>query len=403
VFLQQLGRGLRHAEGKSVLTVLDFVGAARREYRFETRYQALVGGTRKQVATAVEQGFPLVPPGCAIALDRITQQLVLANIRASLRAGRGILVEDLRALPRETDLTQYVRASGHALDEVYARPAAGHTFTALRREAGYELSEPNETEAQLGRSIGRMLHINDRERALQWGAWLANDRPPDIETMATRTGRLKWMLYAALGQRSRPMNRVMTDLWNTAPLRRELGQLLATLDDEARTHTQPIDTMGVVPIHSHADYMLYEIIAAYGLVSKGETLRETREGVLWAAAEQADLLFVTLQKGDSEYSPSTRYEDYPISPTLFHWESQNATRAISPTGRRYIEHVARGSQVILFVREQRKDDRGETVPYTCLGPVEYVSHESERPMRIVWSLERAMPAGLFQSAKVAAG
>src|SRR5207342_3552438 len=35
VFLQQLGRGLRWAEGKSVLTVLDFIGQAHADYRFD--------------------------------------------------------------------------------------------------------------------------------------------------------------------------------------------------------------------------------------------------------------------------------------------------------------------------------------------------------------------------------
>ena len=66
VFLQQLGRGLRWAEGKRVLTVLDLVGQVRREYRYDIRYRALLGGTRHQARRAVEAGFPLLPPGCAL-------------------------------------------------------------------------------------------------------------------------------------------------------------------------------------------------------------------------------------------------------------------------------------------------------------------------------------------------
>jgi superfamily II DNA or RNA helicase len=37
LFLQQLGRGLRRTPGKAVLTVLDFIGQHRREYRFLPR------------------------------------------------------------------------------------------------------------------------------------------------------------------------------------------------------------------------------------------------------------------------------------------------------------------------------------------------------------------------------
>jgi hypothetical protein len=118
---------------------------------------------------------------------------------------------------------------------------------------------------------------------------------------------------------------------------------------------------------------------------------------------RTDLFFVTLEKGDGDYSPTTRYEDYPISPTLFHWESQSTTSPESKTGQRYIRHRASGDRIVLFVRDRKRDARGETIPYTCLGFASYVNHESSRPMRVTWELERAMPAGFFQEAKVAAG
>jgi superfamily II DNA or RNA helicase len=44
LFLQQLGRGLRRAHGKTVCTVLDFVGHHRREFRFDRRLRALLPG-----------------------------------------------------------------------------------------------------------------------------------------------------------------------------------------------------------------------------------------------------------------------------------------------------------------------------------------------------------------------
>lgn len=142
---------------------------------------------------------------------------------------------------------------------------------------------------------------------------------------------------------------------------------------------------GPLPLHSHAKYGLYEIIEAYGLINTGGSVR------------------VTLNRADEDYSPRTRYEDYQISPVLFHRESQSQTATASPTGQRYINHVARGSKVILLVRENKKDDRGESRPYFCLGPARHVSHRSDRLMQIVWELERPMPAEIYQHAKMAAG
>ena len=59
--------------------------------------------------------------------------------------------------------------------------------------------------------------------------------------------------------------------------------------------------------------------------------------------------------------------------------------------------------MLLFVRQRAHDDRGFTSPYLCLGPVKYQSHQGEKPMRIVWALERAMPAEFFGDVKIAAG
>ena len=185
-------------------------------------------------------------------------------------------------------------------------------------------------------------------------------------------------------------------------MREELVELLDVLRERVRLDSRPIEPLGAMPIHSHATYGLYEIIAAYGLVGGG-SLRETREGVAWVEGHQSDLFFITLNKADEDYSPTTRYQDYPISPTLFHWESQSRTATNSQVGQRYINHVARGSRVVLFVRENRRDERGVGAPYLCLGKARHESHQSERPMQIVWELERPMPAEIYSHAKVAAG
>ena len=65
-------------------------------------------------------------------------------------------------------------------------------------------------------------------------------------------------------------------------------------------------------------------------------------------------------------------------------ESQSTTTAAS-----------RGSKVLLFVREQRKQNGrpgAPTEPFVCLGFATYESHEGERPMAIRWRLEREIPA-----------
>ncbi len=234
VFLQQLGRGLRwsSASGKSVLTVLDFIGQAHAEYRFDIRYRALVGGTRAQIAQSIEHGFPLMPPGCAIRLDKIAQEIVLTNLKAAIGNRRRAMLDDLRGLPRDTDLASFLDSSAFDLLDVYARPSAGATFTAAKRAVGHIREPAGSDEEAYGKSIGRMLHVNDEERFDQWRLWLTGDQPPRLAPAASREGRLQLMLFACLGQRSRPiteMESVFTTLWVGRQMRSELVELLDVL------------------------------------------------------------------------------------------------------------------------------------------------------------------------------
>src|SRR5271157_3588572 len=78
-----------------------------------------------------------------------------------------------------------------------------------------------------------------------------------------------------------------------------------------------------------------------------------REGVLHLPDLRADIFFVTLQKTEKDYSPTTKYQDYAINERLFHWQSQSTTSAESTIGRRYVEHAERGYTVLLFGREHK--------------------------------------------------
>ena len=403
VFLQQLGRGLRWAEGKRVLTVLDFVGQVRREYRYDVRYRALIGGTRHQVERAIEADFPLLPPGCALKLDRIAKETVLRNLREAVRNARARLADDLRALGPETRLRGFMEDAGVELEEIYARPGSGHCFTELRRRAGFE---PSAVEDSLLKAIGRLLHVDDHERIESWRDLLLGDRSSKIAGLQGRTHRLGLMLFSLLGSRRQAIDeadQILERVRGSSELRREIGDLLDILADRIRTVSRPLDPASEAPLASHATYTLGEIVAAHGLTDKRGALVFPQGGVLWNKATQTDLLFVTLEKSDKDYSPTTRYADYPISPTLFHWESQNMASPDTPTGRRYIEQPDRGTNVVLFVRERKRDSRGETLPYHCLGRARYRSHESERPMKILWELERPMPGWLYQKGKVVGG
>ena len=185
----------------------------------------------------------------------------------------------------------------------------------------------------------------------------------------------------------------------------ELDELMPLLEERADHLTYPLELTGIppgqdsVPLSVHARHTVDDVLTAFGILDFNKTAWK-QTGVIRDDRTNSDLFFVTLEKSEREYSPSTLYKDYAISPTLFHWESQSTTTQRSPMGQRYIHHRERGGNILLFVRARKKLD-GRTVAYAFLGPVDYVSHKGERPVSFVWKLRRPMPADLFRQAKVA--
>jgi hypothetical protein len=208
--------------------------------------------------------------------------------------------------------------------------------------------------------------------------------------MSDLEARLARMLAASLADTALPrdasLQAALDLIWAHPQPRRELAEVLEI--EPAQGHLQS-PAFADVPLLINARYTRIEILAAVG---EGDHARtpQWREGVYDARAVGADILAFTLDKTSGDFSPTTRYRDYAISPDLIHWESQSTTRADSPTGRRYQNHVAMSRSILLFART-RQDDRA----FWFLGPATYVQHEREQPMAVTWRLHTPLSGDLF--------
>ncbi len=406
VFLQQLGRGLRRHAGKDCVTVLDFIGQSHRQFRFDLRYRAIGGTTRQEIERQIREGFPLLPAGCSMQLDRVASQIVLESLKTAIPSRRPMMVRELRSLAeserfagRRPTLGEFLEATGLELEDVYAAGA----WSALQRDAGITVAQAGPDEQRIGGGLTRLLHIDDPLRIQAYRQVAAGSAPG---TVAER--RLVAGLVATIwGRDGGPASEaeMAVRLGQHPAIAQEFLELMTVLDERAVHLTYPLNEEAGwdqdVPLAVHGRHSLTEILSAFGRVGPGRYYQH-REGTYRDDGTKSDLFFVTLEKSERDYSPSTLYKDFAISPSLFHWESQSTTAQHSPTGQRYIHHVAQGSRVMLFVR-QRAKEKTRTVPYTFLGLADYVSHKGERPIQFVWRLRRPMPADFFRQAKVAAG
>lgn len=396
IFLQQLGRGLRLAENKECLTVLDFVGQANQKYNFVEKFAALLYNTNRSVQQEIKDHFTSLPKGCYIQLERIAQRYILENISQSFRGQAG-LVARLTAFAEVTaesglplSLATFVQYYHLDVRVVYQRINFVRLCVLARLQADF--FEP--AEESLNRSFLRLANINSR----RWISFLMRILPDiarlDGAMFPPLEQRMLQMFYATVWQttvtdwRAAEVQANLQLLQDSPVMRGELSALLAYNLDRIDFTDLALDFGFDCPLDLHCTYNMRQIMAALDYYNFGAM---QGLGVKYLPEKQLDVFFITLNKSDKEYSPSTMYNDYSISDSLFHWQSQSTTAETSATGRRYIQHRQIGSKVALFVREFKKDAY-DTAPYTFLGFADYVRHEGSRPMNITWRLQEPIPA-----------
>ncbi|AKT42501.1 DUF3427 domain-containing protein [Chondromyces crocatus] len=393
LFLQQLGRGLRRNSGKTVCTVLDFVGHHRAEYRFDRRFRSLLGGSRSGLVEQIQAGFPFLPAGCHMELDPIASRIVLGNLREAVPSRWSAKVDELRALAREGSscrLQDFLEAVGVDLEDVYR---GNKSWSDLCGDAGLTLLPAGPQEDKLRRACGRLLHVDDPTRIETYRRLLEHDVAPEPQRLPPRERRLLRMLVSSVADKAVTKGHSLADacalLWRHPQVRAELRALLDAQACRIQHLPLALTTHPDVPLQVHARYTRIEILAAFGL-GDGAKVAPWQTGVYWAKEASADLLAFTLDKTTGQFSPTTRYRDYAISRDLIHWQSQSVTRADSETGLRYQRHAQLGSSIMLFAR-LRSDERA----FYFLGPASYVRHESELPMSVTWRLTHPLPGDLF--------
>lgn len=406
VFLQQLGRGLRLCQDKACLTVLDFIGRSHRKYNFEIRFKALLGYVSKRLDQEVEHAFPSLPAGCVIQMEKMAQKHVLENIRHSLtQANINILVQRIRGFAREYDspltFERFLYYYHLTPEDIYRKKS----WSRLCVMAGVRDDFQEKDEQVLTKGLRRFCHQNSGPQLKRLAGILQGRIDQAFVDQCSRETELLLTMFCFSIWNGKPPGDDLVE--NIAALKEnpilfeELLDLIQYLYKKADVVVMEPDLPYPCPLLIHACYTRDEVLAGLGYWTFEKT-PSMREGVKFIPDLKTDVFFITLNKVEKDYSPTTMYKDYAMGDSLFHWQSQSTTGETTPTGTRYINHRAEGSLVLLFVREE-KSKNNLACPYYFLGPADYVSHSGSRPMGIRWQLRNPMPGKLVRkTARMAA-
>jgi superfamily II DNA or RNA helicase len=401
IFLQQLGRGLRLADNKECLTVLDFVGNSRPEYNFENKFRALIGKTSTTVRKEIEDNFPHLPLGCSVVLEKKAKKIILDNIIAATSLNRNQLIQKIQRFQHETTLEltlkNFCEFYTIPLQLIYKRGG----WKRLCQLAGKILDFDDTYEKELVKAISNKWLSTSSISYFEFIQKLAKVNF-DISTMSFSDAEEKMllMLHYDVWQDSAGFSSIkesICEIGKNKIMVDEIKEVLSILIDNIDFIESDIELPYLQPLKVHARYTRDQILAAFGL-STFEKKSSSREGVAENTSLNTELLFVNLIKSEEDFSPTTMYDDYAINETLFHWQSQNSASPRTSKGLSYLNHKQSGKKILLFVREKNKDEFGNTMGYVFIGEGNLKEYYGEKPMSIKWELKEPMPHYLWNDA-----
>ena len=170
--------------------------------------------------------------------------------------------------------------------------------------------------------------------------------------------------------------------------KQEISEITSYLLANLEIKTTPISAEFIPGLELYGCYTREEVFTLVGRQTAEVKMQGAASGVFNLPEHNATLLFVTLNKSEKDFSPSTQYNDYLINEEYFHWQSQNTDSHSNNGGKRYTEQSQTNNKIILFVREEKKDGFGNTSPFHCFGLVDYVSSHDDFPMNVTWKLHK---------------
>lgn len=387
IFLQQLGRGLRLSAGKTELTVLDFVAQANRKYDFASRFRALTLHPEKNIQKQIKEGFTLLPLGCSIVMEKKARQYILDNITSAIY-NKNRIIKEINSYSAIPTLTQFLENNGQDIRILYQ---GSNCWSSLKRAAGRISYADDAVTKRLEKGMSNLIHHNTSSFLRFVERFIAGENVHKVEANKPYTIMLYYALFQdRLGLTPFSSANEALDLIHVpqyADFKQEMSEIVSYLLAHLEIKTTPIEAEGIPGLELYGCYTREEIFTLVGRQTAERRMQGSAAGVFNLSEHNATLLFVTLNKSEKDFSPSTQYNDYLINEEYFHWQSQN-TDSHNNKGRRYTEQSTTKSKIILFVREEKKDGFGNTSPFHCFGLVDYVSSHDDFPMNVKWKLQK---------------
>ncbi len=399
IFIQQLGRGLRKANDKEFVVVLDFIGNYSNNYMISQAFSPSKKICKNELRKTVLD--TILPGASSVHFDRISKERILSSIdkarlntKADLKSCYFNLKYKLNRIPTPMDIYNFADRDLSAF--FYKSQIKAYNQFVAEIDADYSVQFSQEEQKYLDFISNYILDGKRIEEILLLKLLLTKEAitPADFQVALASYGKLFTV------ENYKGALRMLDFGFINSASDKEFYKSLALVDNHNLIATfnagfykalqKDAFKAEVEQLLSYAESIYLDCFAGYDKNGKpysrcdrnGMVLYEkyTRKDVCrllnWEKDESSTMygyrikyntcpIFVTYNK-DSEISRSTAYEDHFDSPTVLNWMTRNKVSLNSTEAVQLSNAKKEGLKVMLFVK--KSDDEG--LDFYYLGEVE---------------------------------
>lgn len=405
VFTQQLGRGLRHSDGKEYLVVVDFIGNYDNNYLIPIALSGDTSFKKDNVRRFVVDANGLLPGTSTISFDRITKERIFAAIDSKnfsemkiIRDSYQLLKQKLGRIPKLTDFEKFGSVDAMKFIE---KTGSYHNFL-VKYEKEYDL-KLSEKESKTIEDLSRIICPGMREHELCFFEAMMGQ---DLDLVSSYRNKLKRKGLQTSSQAEKNLIGVFTGKFFD-----ESFDIIAEKDTKyfASEHFQKM--LGSEKIRwllrdifefgreNHEKYYSEKYGDSNLVLNQKYTYEDVCRLLNWDKSINAINIggykydqttntfpvFINYVKGE-DVAVSQRYEDHFVNPgKLIAAPKSTETSKYAKNLQRIEKSKANGTRVLLFVRKNK--DADEKKEFYYLGDMNFDRFiESENGLMIEYSL-----------------
>ena len=442
IFIQQIGRGLRKAKNKDFVTIIDFIGNHKKDYLLINYFSNEVDNkdtlfTKKEkIINEVKNQFSNIPKSCYVELDRICQNRIIEKIEKINFSSKNILKEmylDYKAeIEKSEDEFLQVRDFDTNIELFQELCLKMHSFynAQLQFEDSKIFKKENEknplntAETQFLEYLEKKItlvepftfliidylatgkeYINNSDLLNKYKEFFDIKRNFEKHYLLNRIFEeltedeiLEKTLYGykfSKKYKNLFSNKKLNEKNNMKSQQKEnklnfinrLKQLIYLGLNEFKRND--LDEFNENILISYKEYKRVELqILLNSKVPKGSW----RAG--YANTDKDICLFATIDKTHI-FQENLKYDNSLFADDIIQWISQPKTSHNSNVGQMFINHKEKGFKVHIFIRKYAFMNGNKTNPFIYLGNAKYYSSKGDKPMKILWKLDKKIPQKLI--------